>query len=387
MQLTCRFYKNRLPETDDLVMVNVVNIEEMGVYVNLLEYNNTEGQRFGSLRQKQPSALCLGMILLTELSRRRIRSINKLIRVGRNEVVVVVRVDRDKGKWQGQDRLTPVIRLYLGYIDLSKRRVSPEDISKCEEKFIRGKTVRRHCRSAREKNAVLLGQQYSSSHRGSLGHQDERRIRGTVRQNSVVSRREVQAGGRRLWRLRSICEVGRELERENTSERCLSVTNTNWTTAKSTKKRRRSSWTTFAVVWRLRQWNVAQVEWRDLCRFENETRAFRRGSRLLRLRGCRCGQSCSERRSQCINGRNAGESKVSFSCSSIRLISSFFWRSTWSHLRCTSSQRLVSIATKAWRPWRMSLTRSRSESRSIAASSRSKWNRKWSPMSTMPLWK
>jgi translation initiation factor 2 subunit 1 len=64
------------------------------------------------------------MILLTELSRRRIRSINKLIRVGRNEVVVVVRVDRDKG-----------------YIDLSKRRASPEDISKCEEKFLRGKTV------------------------------------------------------------------------------------------------------------------------------------------------------------------------------------------------------------------------------------------------------
>ncbi|CAF1209927.1 unnamed protein product, partial [Didymodactylos carnosus] len=106
MQLTCRFYKQKLPETDDLVMVNVVNIEEMGVYVHLLEYNNIEG-----------------MILLTELSRRRIRSINKLIRVGRNEVVVVVRVDRDKG-----------------YIDLSKRRVSPEDISKCEEKFVRAKT-------------------------------------------------------------------------------------------------------------------------------------------------------------------------------------------------------------------------------------------------------
>lgn len=47
MQLTCRFYKNRLPETDDLVMVNVVNIEEMGVYVNLLEYNNTEGEWLG----------------------------------------------------------------------------------------------------------------------------------------------------------------------------------------------------------------------------------------------------------------------------------------------------------------------------------------------------
>ena len=32
-----------------------------------------------------------------ELSRRRIRSINKLIKVGRNEAVVVVRVDPIKG--------------------------------------------------------------------------------------------------------------------------------------------------------------------------------------------------------------------------------------------------------------------------------------------------
>jgi translation initiation factor 2 subunit 1 len=36
--------------------------------------------------------------LLSELSRRRIRSVQKLIRVGRNEVVVVMRVDPDKGK-------------------------------------------------------------------------------------------------------------------------------------------------------------------------------------------------------------------------------------------------------------------------------------------------
>lgn len=37
------------------------------------------------------------MILLSELSRRRIRSVQKLIRVGRNEVVVVLRVDEEKG--------------------------------------------------------------------------------------------------------------------------------------------------------------------------------------------------------------------------------------------------------------------------------------------------
>ena len=40
-----------------------------------------------------------GMILLSELSRRRIRSVQKLIRVGRNEVVVVMRVDPDKGEF------------------------------------------------------------------------------------------------------------------------------------------------------------------------------------------------------------------------------------------------------------------------------------------------
>ena len=39
-----------------------------------------------------------GMVLLSELSRRRIRSIQKLIRVGRNEVVVVLRVDKEKGE-------------------------------------------------------------------------------------------------------------------------------------------------------------------------------------------------------------------------------------------------------------------------------------------------
>lgn len=88
-------------------MVNVRSIAEMGAYVYLLEYNNIEG-----------------MILLSELSRRRIRSINKLIRVGKTEPVVVIRVDQFKG-----------------YIDLSKRRVSPEDVEKCTERFAKAKAV------------------------------------------------------------------------------------------------------------------------------------------------------------------------------------------------------------------------------------------------------
>ena len=85
MVLSCRFYANRYPEVEDVVMVNVRSIAEMGAYVHLLEYNNIEG-----------------MILLSELSRRRIRSINKLIRVSRNEVVVVIRVDKDKGRTRPQ---------------------------------------------------------------------------------------------------------------------------------------------------------------------------------------------------------------------------------------------------------------------------------------------
>lgn len=48
------------------------------------------------------------MILLSELSRRRIRSIQKLIRVGRNEVVVVLRVDREKGA-----RVLSLLRLFF----------------------------------------------------------------------------------------------------------------------------------------------------------------------------------------------------------------------------------------------------------------------------------
>ncbi len=43
MPLTCRFYKHKFPETDELVMVNVRQIAEMGSYVSLLEYNKIEG--------------------------------------------------------------------------------------------------------------------------------------------------------------------------------------------------------------------------------------------------------------------------------------------------------------------------------------------------------
>jgi len=106
--------------------VQVKNVAEMGAYVSLLEYNNVEG-----------------MILLSELSRKRIRSINKLIRVGRTEIVVVLRVDQEKG-----------------YIDLSKRRVNQEDIIKCEEKYNKSKAVHSIMRHVSETCKVRLEELY-----------------------------------------------------------------------------------------------------------------------------------------------------------------------------------------------------------------------------------
>jgi translation initiation factor 2 subunit 1 len=124
----CRFYENKYPEIDDLVVVNVKEIADMGAYVKLLEYDDIEG-----------------MILLSELSRRRIRSVQKHIKVGRNEVVVVMRVDKDKG-----------------YIDLSKRRVSAEEAIECEERYNKSKAVHSIFRHVAEKHKVALEELYKT---------------------------------------------------------------------------------------------------------------------------------------------------------------------------------------------------------------------------------
>uniref|UniRef100_A0A0E0LQ44 S1 motif domain-containing protein n=1 Tax=Oryza punctata TaxID=4537 RepID=A0A0E0LQ44_ORYPU len=105
--LECRMYESPFPEVETAVMIQVKHLADLGAYVSLLEYNNIEG-----------------MILYSELSRRRIRSIPSLIKVGRQEPAVVLRVDRDKG-----------------YIDLSKRRVSHHDALTCEDRYNKSKLV------------------------------------------------------------------------------------------------------------------------------------------------------------------------------------------------------------------------------------------------------
>lgn len=129
------------------------------------------------------------MILLSELSRRRIRSIQKLIRVGRNEVVMVMRIDKEKGARRfpansaAASCTSLLTRMHLfapltyvaihtqfldhrallandkyitGYIDLSKRRVSADDVVKCEEKFNKSKAVHSIMRHVAEKTETDL---------------------------------------------------------------------------------------------------------------------------------------------------------------------------------------------------------------------------------------
>jgi len=103
--LKCRMYQSDYPATGDLVIVEVKKIAEMGAYCNLLEYNNLEG-----------------MLLMSELQRRRIRSVKRVIKEGRQEIVQVLRVDKEKH-----------------FIDLSKKRVDSDEVPACEEKWNKSK--------------------------------------------------------------------------------------------------------------------------------------------------------------------------------------------------------------------------------------------------------
>uniref|UniRef100_A0A7R9V919 S1 motif domain-containing protein n=1 Tax=Chlamydomonas euryale TaxID=1486919 RepID=A0A7R9V919_9CHLO len=161
----CRFYENKFPEVDDVVMVQVLSIAEMGAYVQLLEYNGIEG-----------------MILLSELSRRRIRSITKLIKVGRQEPVMVLRVDKEQG-----------------YIDLSKRRVSPDDAAKCEERYNKSKLVHsimRHVAETTKSDVEALYQSITWPLYRIFGHAfDAFKIMVADNGAAIVARLEEDKGG------------------------------------------------------------------------------------------------------------------------------------------------------------------------------------------------
>jgi translation initiation factor 2 subunit 1 len=87
------------------VEINVVN--EEGAYVRLLEYNNREA-----------------LILASNTTRKRVKNVRKLLRVGTQDYMQVISVDKEGG-----------------FIDLSKRTVNLEDIEDKKKKFDKAKIV------------------------------------------------------------------------------------------------------------------------------------------------------------------------------------------------------------------------------------------------------
>jgi translation initiation factor 2 subunit 1 len=115
-------YEQKFPDADEVVQVQVKRVMDMGAYVSLLEYGNIEG-----------------MIMLSELSKRRIRSIKNLIRAGQVMAVAVIRTDENKG-----------------YVDLSRRRVSPEEGQKMDEKYAKSKLVHSVMRHTSQQHNIPL---------------------------------------------------------------------------------------------------------------------------------------------------------------------------------------------------------------------------------------
>ncbi|KAH7818901.1 Translation initiation factor 2 subunit 1 [Monocercomonoides exilis] len=106
-RITHRYYENPLPNVGEQVVVQVSRLDEMGVYCKLIEYGGKEG-----------------FVPTPELSVARIKSIAQVTRVGKQEVVMVLRVDHEKG-----------------YIDLSKRRVESKLIARAMDRLTKSKTV------------------------------------------------------------------------------------------------------------------------------------------------------------------------------------------------------------------------------------------------------
>lgn len=94
------YYKKKIPSIDDIVIARVEKISPYGIDVVLVEYNDIKG-----------------FINCNEVSRKKKVNLNKLLTVGKEILLNVIQVDEIKG-----------------YIDLSKRTISDEDIKLFTEK-------------------------------------------------------------------------------------------------------------------------------------------------------------------------------------------------------------------------------------------------------------
>lgn len=102
----------------------------------------------------------LGMITTSEFTTARLKNITKVIKEGKQETVIVLRVDKDKG-WDFS-RLHWLIEWdILGYIDLSKKKVNAEEMKEFEDQYGKAKTVHTILRTVADKVNLDLEKIYA----------------------------------------------------------------------------------------------------------------------------------------------------------------------------------------------------------------------------------
>ena len=103
----CRFYRDRVPEQGMKVKVETTEVKELGATVRLLEYGGIEG-----------------FIQLNQVSTKRVRSVQKFLKIGRREMMEVLRVDEKKM-----------------YIDLGKKNLMHDDLEEANVRWKKSKKV------------------------------------------------------------------------------------------------------------------------------------------------------------------------------------------------------------------------------------------------------
>lgn len=105
--LNCRYHEQEFPSEGEIVIGRISKVAELGVFIEMTEYDNLEG-----------------LIVVGELTRKRINNANKAVKTGKVEVAMVSRVDRKKR-----------------YIDLSRIKVSGEERSMCFQAHYKNKVA------------------------------------------------------------------------------------------------------------------------------------------------------------------------------------------------------------------------------------------------------
>jgi translation initiation factor 2 alpha subunit (eIF-2alpha) len=94
-------YNKKFPKIDEVVISRIDNINELGIDVSLVEYDNIKGY-----------------ISYSEVSRKKKFNVNKILTVGKEVHLIVINVDANKG-----------------FVDLSKRTINDEEIALFDEKY------------------------------------------------------------------------------------------------------------------------------------------------------------------------------------------------------------------------------------------------------------